>query len=129
MLTLIALLLLLAGVFWIVKKAPSFIVRHSTRTKYRVTWRDFIAGGVFAVGVIFCGWALVTVFKPESTPDFSFSLQCHHLESNWDKRISLPYSTAVFDYERASREVDKGSMTATQFIQYKNGELPSADRA
>jgi hypothetical protein len=40
---------------------------------------------------------------PESmqpTVDFSFSLECRDLESQWDKEILLPWDTAVVDWER-----------------------------
>jgi hypothetical protein len=35
-----------------------------------------------------------------STVDISFSLECRVLESQWNKEILLPWSTAVTDYER-----------------------------
>jgi hypothetical protein len=46
------------------------------------------------------------VLRPPPTVDITFSLECRQLTSNWDHDITLPWDSAVTEFEKAQAEQD-----------------------
>src|SRR5215471_12628688 len=70
--------------------------------KYLLSGFTALALGALALGALALGGPGHGMSEPAKPIDFSFALTCRGLEGDWKKRIMLPYTDAVAEYDNQS---------------------------